>query len=280
MNLMGKIFTFMIFLMSTVFLVVSIMVGASDRAWKEEAQAMQTRARTATSSIDLLKNETASLEKTLALAKVSRAQQLAHLQSQKTLAEEALAEKATQFNEEQKKAQGFARELKVANERLAAQDNQLADLKANNKKLVDDIAAQFAENRNIEKVLFELTAKREQLLRKEADLAAQLAKLQKVMTARGLDENDLVASIAPKIEAVVTAVGDNNATFAVAIGSDDGLRRGHEMDIYRSNRHVGRGVVVLAQNNRSVLSIVKGMMNDIVREGDNVTTKLLSLIHI
>ena len=274
MNLMGKIFTFMIFLMSTVFLVVSIMVGASDRAWKEEAQAMQTRARTATSSIDLLKNETASLEKTLALAKVSRAQQLAHLQSQKTLAEEALAEKATQFNEEQKKAQGFARELKVANERLAAQDNQLADLKANNKKLVDDIAAQFAENRNIEKVLFELTAKREQLLRKEADLAAQLAKLQKVMTARGLDENDLVASIPPKIEAVVTAVGDNNATFAVAIGSDDGLRRGHEMDIYRSNRHVGRGVVVLAQNNRSVLSIVKGMMNDIVREGDNVTNKL------
>ena len=274
MNLMGKIFTFMIFLMSTVFLVVSIMVGASDRAWKEEAQAMQTRARTATSSIDLLKNETASLEKTLALAKVSRAQQLAHLQSQKTLAEEALAEKATQFNEEQKKAQGFARELKVANERLAAQDNQLADLKANNKKLVDDIAAQFAENRNIEKVLFELTAKREQLLRKEADLAAQLAKLQKVMKARGLGENDLVASIAPKIEAVVTAVGDNNATFAVAIGSDDGLRRGHEMDIYRSNRHVGRGVVVLAQNNRSVLSIVKGMMNDIVREGDNVTTKL------
>ena len=274
MNLMGKIFTFMIFLMSTVFLVVSIMVGASDRAWKEEAQAMQTRARTATSSIDLLKNETASLEKTLALAKVSRAQQLAHLQSQKTLAEEALAEKATQFNEEQKKAQGFARELKVANERLAAQDNQLADLKANNKKLVDDIAAQFAENRNIEKVLFELTAKREQLLRKEADLAAQLAKLQKVIKARGLGENDLVASIAPKIEAVVTAVGDNNATFAVAIGSDDGLRRGHEMDIYRSNRHVGRGVVVLAQNNRSVLSIVKGMMNDIVREGDNVTTKL------
>ena len=274
MNLMGKIFTFMIFLMSTVFLVVSIMVGASDRAWKEEAQAMQTRARTATSSIDLLKNETASLEKTLALAKVSRAQQLAHLQSQKTLAEEALAEKATQFNEEQKKAQGFARELKVANERLAAQDNQLADLKANNKKLVDDIAAQFAENRNIEKVLFEQTAKLEQLLRKEADLAAQLAKLQKVMRANDLDENALVAAIAPKIEAVVTAVGDNNTKFAVAIGSDDGLRKGHEMDIYRSNRHVGRGVVVLAENNRSVLSIVKGMMNDIVREGDNVTTKL------
>ena len=274
MNLMGKIFTFMIFLMSTIFLVVSFMVSASDREWKREAEAMKKRASTATNNIDLLKNETASLEKTLALAKVSRATQLADLQSKIKLAQETLAEKATQFNEEQKKAQSFARELMEANSRLNDRDNEIKEIKANNKKLIDDIAAQFAENRNIEKVLFEQTAKLEQLLRKEADLAAQLAKLQKVMRANDLDENALVAAIAPKIEAVVTAVGDNNTKFAVAIGSDDGLRKGHEMDIYRSNRHVGRGVVVLAENNRSVLSIVKGMMNDIVREGDNVTTKL------
>jgi len=255
MNLMGKIFTFMI-------------------AWKEEAREMQTRASNATSSIDLLKNETANLDKLLAAEQVSRAQQLANLQSQNRLAQEALAEKATQFNEEQKKAQGYARELLEANRRLKDQDAELAGIKANNKKLVDDIAAQFAENRNIQNVLFEQTAKLEQLQQKEADLAAQLAKLQKIFDAKGLDENILVAAIAPKIEAVVTAVGNNNGTFAVAIGLDDGLRKGHEMDIYRSNRHVGRGVVVLAQNNRSVLSIVKGMMNDIVREGDNVTTKL------
>ena len=274
MNLMGKIFTFMIFLMSTVFLVVSIMVGASDRAWKEEAREMQTRASNATSSIDLLKNETANLDKLLAAEQVSRAQQLANLQSQNRLAQEALAEKATQFNEEQKKAQGYARELLEANRRLKDQDAELAGIKANNKTLVDDIAAQFAENRNIQNVLFEQTAKLEQLQQKEADLAAQLAKLQKIFDAKGLDENILVAAIAPKIEAVVTAVGNNNKMFAVAVGSDDGVRRGHEMDIYRSNRHVGRGVVVTAENNRSVLSVVKGMMNDIVREGDNVTTKL------
>ena len=54
MNLMGKIFTFMIFLMSTVFLVVSIMVGASDREWKREAEAMKTRANTATNNLSLI----------------------------------------------------------------------------------------------------------------------------------------------------------------------------------------------------------------------------------
>ena len=274
MNLMGKIFTFMIFLMSTVFLVISIMVGASDRVWKTEAEEMKTRAATATNNIDLLKNETANLEKTLALEQASRASRLAHLESQVKLAQDNLASRSTQYNEEQKKAQRYARELEEANRRLTSQDEELAGLKIVNTKLVDDIAAQFAANRNIDQLLSEQTAKLEQLRRKEADLAAQLAKYEKVIKARGLDENELVAAIAPKIEAVVTAVGDNNTKFAVAIGSDDGLRKGHELDIYRSNRHVGRGVVVLAENNRSVLAIIKGMMNDIVREGDNVTTKL------
>jgi len=274
MNLMGKIFTFMIFLMSTVFLVVSVMVGASDREWKREAEEMKTRASTATNNIDLLKNETASLESTLALAQASRALQLGNLETQLRVKQEELDDKSAQFNKEQNKAQDYARELLEANRRLKDQDQELADLKDASRKLVDDIAAQFEENRNIEKLLFEQTAKLEQLTQKEADLAAQLAQSEKIMKAKGWDENILTDSIAPKIEAVVTAVGDNNTKFAVAIGSDDGVRKGHEMDIYRSNRHVGRGVVILAENNRSVLAIVEGMMNDIVREGDNVTTKI------
>jgi hypothetical protein len=57
-------------------------------------------------------------------------------------------------------------------------------------------------------------------------------------------------------------------------GQDDGLRKGHELDIYRSNRYVGTGKVLEAENNQSVLQVVKGLMNDIVREGDNVSTKL------
>jgi len=159
MNLMGKIFTFLIFLMSTVFLVVSIMVGASDRNWKALATTMKNRANSATSSVDLLKNETATLEKTLAFHKASRAQQLGNLQSQNRLAQEQLTQKATQFNEEQKISQGYARELEEANRRYAReleeanrrlkdQDAELANIKANNKKLVDSIAAEFAENRN------------------------------------------------------------------------------------------------------------------------------------
>ena len=37
---------------------------------------------------------------------------------------------------------------------------------------------------------------------------------------------------------------------------------------------IGVGKVIAAENNRSILSTVKGMMSDKVREGDQVTTKL------
>ena len=274
MNLMGKIFTFLIFLMSTVFLIVAIMVGASDRNWKEEANKMKTRAATATNSIDSLKDERARLEKDLVYEKTSRQQQLSNLQTQVRLAQSSLTDKSTQFNEAQKISQGFARELEEANRRLAAQDTELAAIKANNTKLVDDIATQFAENRNIEKSLFAQTAKLEQLLQKEADMAAKLAKITKVMKANGLDENSLTASIAPNVEAVVTSVGERGEQFGIMVGRDDGLRKGHEMDIYRTGRYVGAGVIISADNNHSVLSIIKGLRNDNVREGDNVKTRI------
>ena len=274
MNLMGKIFTFMIFLMSVVFLIVSIMVGASDRNWKSKASEEKIRASSAASSIDSLKDTTAKLETTLEFEKASRSQQLAQLQSLNLQTREQLEEKSKQFNEEQKISQGYARELQEANRRLADQDTELAKIKENNKKLVDDIATQFAENRNIEKLLFEQTSMLEELRRKEADLSSQLAKSEKVMKAFGLTDTALTDGIAPKIEAVVTAVGQNGDKFAIMAGLDDGLRKGHQMDIYRSTRFIGVGEIIVAENNRSVLSIVKGTKNDIVREGDNVSTKL------
>ena len=274
MNLMGKIFTFMIFVMSVVFLVVAIMVGASDRNWKDKAAEEKTRASTATSSIDSLKDTTAKLEKTLEFEKASRAQQLSNLQSLNKENRDKYEAISKKFIQQQQISNDLVRQLEAAEKRLKEQDVELAKSKESNKELVDDIANQFAENRNIEQVLFEKTAKLEELTQKEADLAAQLAKLQRVADAIGFDANTLTDGIAPKIEAVVTAVGQNGDKFAIMAGLDDGLRKGHQMDILRGDRYVGVGEVIAAENNRSVLSIVKGTMNDNVREGDNVSTKL------
>jgi multidrug efflux pump subunit AcrA (membrane-fusion protein) len=274
MNLMGKIFTFLIFLLSVVFLVIAIMVGASDREWKSAAAAQKTKAQAATRNIDLLKGETEILKTTLAAEKASRAQQLAHLQSQLKLAQAELAQKSAELNKRLQIAEDLLREFKEANTRLAAQDKELAMIRTNNTQLVEDIASQFRENRVFEETVFEQTSTLKQLEQKNQDMAATLAKADKALKIRGINPNDPTEAIPPKVEAVVAAVGQSGEKFLIMAGQDDGLRKGHELDIYRSNRYVGTGKVIEAENNQSVLQVVKGLMNDIVREGDNVSTKL------
>jgi myosin heavy subunit len=274
MNLMGKIFTLLILLMSVAFLVVAVMVGASDRNWKAAAQRMKEDAQTATRNISDSKSEIQDLEKILAKEQVFRTQHIANLESQLRRSRANLAQKEKQLTEELKISQANLREMKEANNRLTELDKELSAIKANNKNLVDDIANQFEDNRIMEKKLFEQTSKLERLKQQEADMAAKIAVMSKVMIKNGLNEQSLTDDIPPKVEAVVTAVGKTGELFSIMVGMDDGLRRGHELEIYRSNRFVGTGKVIKADNNNSVLRIVDGMMNDVVREGDSVSTKL------
>lgn len=274
MNLMGKIFTFLIFLLSVVFLVIAIMVGASDREWKSVAAEQKTKAQAATRNIDLLRGTTVNLEQTIASEKASRAQELAHLQSQLKLAKDELAQKSAELNQRLQIAQTLQREFNEAHARLTAQDKELAAIRANNTKLVQDIANEFRDNRVFEETVVEQSSAIKQLQQKNQDMAATLAKFQKATKILGVNVEDPTQAIPPKVEAVVAAVGKSGDKFLIMAGQDDGLRKGHELDIYRSNRYVGTGKVLEAENNQSVLQVVKGLMNDIVREGDNVSTKL------
>lgn len=273
MNLMGKIFTLLIFLMSLAFLVVALMVGASDRNWKAAAARMKARADQATQALQENRSSTLKMEKLLEAEKVSRALQLANLESQLKRAREDYVQKEKQLTDEVQVSQARLAELEAANNRLAQQDSELADLKANNKKLVDDIANQFAEVRNLTNQLFELRNRVDLMQEKESDLVAKLARTQKVLFKNNLDENSNTDHIPPKVEAVVSQVG-SNGLFTIHIGEDDGLRPGHEMDISRSTRYVGKGRVVQVKDNLAVLRIIPGLMTDQVREGDSVSTKL------
>ena len=82
MNLMGKIFTLLIFFMSICFLVIALMVGATHRNWKEIANEKNSEATLQKSLAEEAKSSTLDKEKLLASERASRAMQLAQLESQ------------------------------------------------------------------------------------------------------------------------------------------------------------------------------------------------------
>jgi len=68
-------------------------------------------------------------------------------------------------------------------------------------------------------------------------------------------------------------MGVSDDVVVVSLGTDDGIRKGHVLDIYRGDRYIGKAVVTIAQFDKSAARISPDFRRDLVQEGDHVTTK-------
>lgn len=273
MNLMGKILTLLIFFMSICFLVVAVMVGAAHQNWQQAAADSKARADVAEAQLNEIRNQSGNKQKLLAAEKFSRAMQLAQLESQLKVAQEAFEEKEEILRKEIETSSQRLAALDQAEKRLAQQDAEVADLKSRNSKLIDEIAQKFAMVQNLTNEKFELTNQLSTLDELNKDLSENLAVKQRVMEANGLDDTALTDHIPPRLDALVLRINEAGNLVAISAGTDDGLRQGHVLDIYRGDRFVGKATVKRADHDVSVAETNKDFMQDRVREGDHVTSK-------
>lgn len=272
MNLMGKIFTLLIFFMSICFLVMALMVGASHRNWKKIAAEKNSEATLATNRLNDAKSNTSEKEKLLSSERTGRAMQLAQLESQLRAANSNYVSKEAQLRKESEISQQRLAELEQAQARIKAQDTEVADLRSNNKQLVKDIATQLGLVRMLTNNTFELKNDISLLTEKEGDLVAKLAKSKRVLDHIGMTPDSLTDHIIPKLDGlVVKASGDG--LFVISLGTDDGLRVGHVMDVYRTDRFVGKGTVIRTKTDLSAVRLDPDFRLDTVQEGDHVTSK-------
>lgn len=273
MNLMGKIFTLLIFFMSICFLVISVMVGAAHRNWKAEASANKELAAEALKIANEAKAKTGDKDRLLNAERASRAMQLAQLESQLKIAIDQFEQKEAQLKQELIISQERLRSMEAAEARLAQQDQEVAQLKAANAKLAADIADKFSLVRNLTNQRYELQNELDSLQQLMKDLSAEVAARTKVMKASGLTLQTPTDDIVKKLDGIVTQTDDANSLVAIGLGTDDGLRVGHKMDVFRGNRYIGKVKIVKANFNYSVGQTIEDFMQDNVREGDHVTSR-------
>lgn len=103
-------------------------------------------------------------------------------------------------------------------------------------------------------------------------LAASLSDNKRVIDRHGIEPSKLSA-VPPKLDAIVTAVGERNLV-EISIGSDDGLRVGHRLHVYRDNTYLGHAVVLKTDPDRSVAQIDKTTQRRAIQVRDRVTTTL------
>lgn len=271
MNLMGKILTLLIFFLSICFLVIAVMVGAAHQNWQAQATENKKVADRNQDLLDTARVRSGEMEKQLNAERVARTLQLSQLESQLSQARETRDAKEKDLANEQIKAQQLLETTTNNEKRLTEQDQELAILKTGNNKLVDDIAAQRQSVVNLTNQLYQAKAAEESLKTMNQDLSQSLAQKQKVMKAHGLKDDALVDHIPPRVDGRVARVKDDY--IAISLGTDDGIREGHTLDIYRNDRFIGKAIVTKADYNMSAARIDKDFLQAPVAEGDYVTTK-------
>lgn len=270
MNLVGKIITILILLLSVCFLMIGVMVNASHQNWKQLALDNKAKVEQFSANRKRILDDANSKNLVIEKEKVARMVRIQQLESQLQLARKDLDIAIEQRAAQQVKAEQSFIVVKESEERIAEQDKLITSLNTQLRRLTEDVAAQRAKVVAMTGLLFEKNTLLESLETMRNNLVTENTAQRKVMTAHGLTKYDNTIHIPRELEGRITAIDGSN--IAVNLGLDDGLRKGHSVDIYRSGRFVGTARVFEAEDNRSAARIDRALTKVPVQVNDRVTT--------
>jgi hypothetical protein len=285
MNLLGKIFVVLIFVLSIFFMAMALMVYATHKNWKEEitrtaAQATagqtvgwQARYEQLKKQNEDLKGQNEALEKEVTGEKVARAEALAKLQTALSLRTQELEAKEKELTEK-------STALASSTTALEKQTENANIATAQVQKLTQDIKNQIARADDLFKKSLELTDQLSQAnvqmpaLKERSDqLAEMLAKARLLLAQTGATLEDPIDRRPPPIDATVEAV-TREGLVEIAAGRHDGIRTGHELNIARGNNFIGRIKISYVTEDRAVGTVLPEYTDQQIRRGDRATTKL------
>jgi hypothetical protein len=280
MNLVGKIFIVLIFVMSLVWMWSSVTVYATHTNWREfvenDEDGLKVQVQRAKERNQELDDQRVKLETALNAEKAGKRQALTKLQSrndelerQRTEQEKMLADRVTQVG----KANA---ELKAAHEQETVLRNEVIALREEIKQARKDRDDNF-----------DLVVKRTDDLHQAANQYRALKARMVTLTEdwnkakEVLDIHDLkpvpaiYTGIAPAVDGVVLKVGADGKTLELSIGADDGLMKGHRLEIYREGGGwLGRVEVMQTSPDKAVCKVLPEFLQRPIQRDDRVTTKL------
>lgn len=283
MTFIGKIFTMLIFIMSIVFMALSLMVFATHKNWKLVATnatpgpgqqlGLKQQVEQRQQEVKRLRDEIGRLEELFAAERAARAYVVASLSTKARQLDEQLTQRIAELQ----KLQGDHTE----------QITTLQTLENNNKALIEEVGVlrdgikvaqqdrdtQFNEVVRLTDELQITSSKLQGSMERQSQLATQVAAQKLVMDAHGLTPFSLVRQIAPKVDGVVLAVTKKDL-IEISLGSDDGLKTGHQMEVFRGATYLGRVIIVETEGNRAVARVIPEYSKGLIRKDDRVTTRL------
>lgn len=283
MTLVGKIFTVLIFVMSICFMTASVMVFATHKNWKDYATAVTPvngKVGLEKQLADLkileqqLKDELERLKRRLEEERVARRSVVGSLYARVVKAETELAAKTRELDDAVAALARTTEATNLTQTRLTTLEGEIAKTRDTLRDTRTDLDKKFDMVVTLNDELNQAMALKTNLSERNNQFAQQITRMKLVMDMHGIDEGTPVAHLAPKVTGVVLAVNSSDL-IEVSIGSDDGLKAGHVMQVYRGNQYLGQITIRSTGPDRAVGQIDKTLQRGKIQKGDNVTTKLI-----
>jgi cell division protein FtsI/penicillin-binding protein 2 len=272
MNILGKIFVFAVFIMSIVFMSFAIAIFSSHTNWQKESQRLEEELAKNKEARNKLDTEITSLEQKIAASEASRDQVVAKLRAAIEEKDKELtdlkSERAQKLDTLEKEINALADAKKArqaAEENVARLRKDVSDLQTQLNEKVDR-AAELAAKLHEEESFLAIAQER------KAQLEKQVANARALLESHGLSVDSPPRDFIPDVDGVITAVVQD--AVELSIGADDGLREGHELQVFRSDRYLGKVRVVSVKPDRAIARVVKDFSRGIIQRGDRVDARL------
>ncbi len=285
MNLVGKIFVFLIFCMSLVFMAFSVMVYATHINWRDEVLrtdvkpgqqlGWQKRYQNAVNDKDKVETQKADLEDQLESERALRRQLVAKLEAEK-LALEAQAQSARQELAVLVDAHKVAlTSVETAQKRIGVLMADSGALRTDIKVALDEIDKRYNDYLVALEQAHQAQGEVQRNALRQQQLVDELTKAKKVLDDHDLKPDTPTGGVAPKIDGFIIRVAEAQGELYVeiSVGSDDGVQAGHEMEVYRGGTWLGRATIVRTTPDRCVGKVNRSTQKGEIRERDRVETK-------
>lgn len=287
MNLVGKIFVVLIFVMSLVFMSLAVAVYATHKNWMLE---VTRRPEQVTGSEQVgLKYQLEQKDAELAELTELRRQLEQQLINEKRSREQALSALTSQLAEVTKERDDLqAQHAQLVNDQanataamaasqatLATLQTEVETLRQEIKVAQDDLQQSLNSVVKLDDQLAQAKGEWDRLKVRNTQLLEQVSGLQLAVQDAGIQ---LDRTGPPRIQGYVMATLNDNVE--ISIGSDDGLERGHKLDVFRmgatpaTTRYLGKIEIVDARPDKSIARIIPEFKQGIIQRSDRVASKL------
>ena len=293
MNLVGKIFTVLILVMSLVFMSFAVAVYATHKNWKEvvdnaepavgKPKGYKQQLEDSQKELDGKKKELVDTKNTLNAEKETADQTRKVLEAERDKFAAELKTKKEEADKIYKDMSGKLDDLKLAQDELVKVRTENAGLRT------DILKAQEERDETIKRVVQatdEMNRKANEVkLAKDLNLklAEEVGKLKAILQNLGHNNRDpeFYSKQPPKADGVVLAVTGTSVPgqdmVTISLGSDVGIRPGHQLEVSRTSAagptYVGRIEVIKTDPEKAVCKVLPNYLKSPVQKGDRVDTR-------